>query len=162
MYRSRIIFARLIFTKLISAMTFSETVLANHFVILGFKQARTRLLVLRQKAAASDNCLSSTRHLLHVHPRSVRSEFGKVCLFGICGSHSTALVSPHTHSLGSLFTFLPPRELLLPHRPAKSLPFLAGKTTEIHSISAVLLPSLSKLEKIKCDLLPACLSRGLP
>lgn len=81
-------------------MTFSETALTDHFVALGFKQAGTSFLVLRQKAAASDNSLGSIRHLLHVYPRLVGAEFGKVCLFEICGSHSTALLSPHTHWRG--------------------------------------------------------------
>lgn len=112
-------------------MTFSETALADHFVALGFIQAGTRFLVLRQKAAASDNSLGSIR--LHLYPRPVYIisiyilEFGKVSLFSVCRSHSTALLSPHTHWPGTLFTFLPPNELLLPPRPAKSLPFFAAQ-----------------------------------
>lgn len=78
-------------------MTFSETVLADHFVALAFKQTGTRFLVLRQKAAASDSSLGSIRHLLHMYPRPVGAEFGKVSLFGVCGSHSRVLLSPHTH-----------------------------------------------------------------
>lgn len=144
--RSRIIFAHLNLYWLVQCilnMTFSETDLAYEFVTLGFKQAITRFLVLRQKAATSDNSLGSIRHLLCIYPRPVGAEFGKVFFFGICGSHSTVLLSPHTYWLGTSFTSLPPSELLLPHRPAKSLPFLAAKTTEIHSISVLLLLSLS-------------------
>lgn len=119
-------------------MIFPETVLADHFVALGSKQAGTRLLVLRQKAAASDNSLGSIRHLLHMYPRPVGAEFGN--FFVWCLWEPQHSLSPHTHWPGTLFTPLPPSELLLPQRTAKSLPFLAAETTEIHSICTSAFP----------------------
>lgn len=78
-------------------MIFPETVLADHFVALGSKQAGTRLLVLRQKAAASDNSLGSIRHLLHMYPRPVGAEFGN--FFVWCLWEPQHSLSPHTHWL---------------------------------------------------------------
>lgn len=77
-------------------MTFPETALADHFVALGFKQAGTRFLVLRQKAAASDNSLGSVRHLLHISKASGDRIWQGFFVWYLWEAQHNSSISPHS------------------------------------------------------------------
>lgn len=147
-------------------VTFSGTALADHIVALGFKQAGTRFLVLRQKAAASDNSLGSIRHLPYPRHTYIQGQWGLnlarfVCLVSVGATAqlfnlpTLTDLAPYSHSC------LPTNSCCPTDLWNHCLP-LQQRPQRYTSYLLYFCPPLSKLEKIKCYLLPACLPRGAP